>query len=139
MLVAIAHPLMRALTLELLARDHACWRAKESDGRDLAGVMRSMNPDLVVIDTASFNECRGTRADHRFPSHRMVVIGPEPDAAYRVAALDVGAGGWVARDFVAEQLSNAMRAALGCTHGPCPDDGHQDTLGSEAHEDTRAR
>lgn len=119
-LVAIAHPLMRQFTLELLARDHACWRALESDGSDLAGVIRSTDPDLVVLDTVSFNECRCGCVDHPFPSHRMVVIGPEPDVAYRAAALHVGAGGWVARDFVAEQLSNAMRAALGCTHTPCP-------------------
>lgn len=112
---------MRKFTLELLARDHACWRAKDSDGSDLAGVIRSMDPDLVVLDTGSFNEYRCGCADHLFPSHRMVVIGPEPDAAYRTAALHVGAGGWVASDFVAEQLSNGMRAALGCTHTPCPD------------------
>ena len=35
-------------------------------------------------------------------------------------ALSDGAGGWVARDDVAERLSAEMRTALGCIHEPCP-------------------
>ena len=122
MLVAIAHPLMRELTLELarsrprLLAYHRIRRQRSRKRHPVDGL-----PDLVVLDTASLDECPCGCADNRFPCHRMVVIGPEPDGAYRSAALHVGAGGWVARDVVAEQLSNAMRAALGCTHGPCPD------------------
>ena len=50
----------------------------------------------------------------------MIVVGPEPEAAYRHQALALGAGGWVCRDHVGEEVSAAMRAALGCRHGPCP-------------------
>lgn len=55
-----------------------------------------------------------------FPHQRIVVAGREPDSAYMQAATGDGAGGWVARDDVAERLSAEMRTALGCTHGPCP-------------------
>ena len=41
-------------------------------------------------------------------------------AAYMAAAMRHGAGGWVARDDVADRLSFEMRRALGCIHEPCP-------------------
>ena len=50
------------------------------------------------------------------PPERVIVVGPEPDRAYRARALALGAGGWVCRDHVGEELIAAMRAALGCRH-----------------------
>lgn len=106
---------MRQLIADLLDREFGCWEASPLAG-DLAAVIAELHPDLVVIDGADFH--RGTLAG--YPCNRMVVIGPEPDIAYRTAALRNGAGGWVARDDLAEQLGAEMRHALGCSHGPCP-------------------
>lgn len=117
-LVAIIHPAMRRLILELLEREHGCWEARAVD-TDLAAAIRDQAPDLVIIDSSAFPECCCQNVDG-FPRDRVVVVGPEPDAAYMAAALRDGAGGWLARDDVAERLSTEMRGALGCVHGPCP-------------------
>lgn len=117
-LIAVAHPAMRRLILELLEREHGCWTACPLE-TELAAAVHNLDPDLVVIDGANFPRCCRDDAVG-FPCARIVVIGPEPDDAYMAAALHQGAGGWVARDDVADELSAAMRGALGCTHGPCP-------------------
>lgn len=117
-LVALAHPAMQRFTIELLEREHGCWVAWPLDG-DLDTALRTQRPDLVVLDASTFAACcTGGQCGYR--CDRMVVIGPEPDRAYRDAALNGGAGGWVPRDSLADELSGAMRAALGCCHGPCP-------------------
>jgi DNA-binding NarL/FixJ family response regulator len=118
-LVALSHPMMRRFTLELLERDHACWSAEALDGGDLVGAARDRRSDLVILDASTFSACHCADGCE-FPCGRMVVVGPERDLDYRAAVLAGGAGGWVARDDVAEQLSAAMRAALGCTHSICP-------------------
>ena len=121
-LVAVAHPTLRALTVELLEREHGCWRARAlAEPSGLAGEVRRAPPDLVVIDAGDFPRCCREVLDG-FPSDRVVVVGPEPDPAYERAARRAGAGAWVARDRVAEDLSAGMRAALGCSHVRCPDD-----------------
>jgi DNA-binding NarL/FixJ family response regulator len=118
-LVALSHPMMRRFTLELLDRDHACWSAEALDDEDPVRAARDRRPDLVILDAAAFGACNCAEGCE-FPCGRMVVVGPERDLDYRAAVLADGAGGWVARDDVAEQLSAAMRAALGCTHVVCP-------------------
>lgn len=109
---------MRRLILELLEHEHGCWQAFLLD-RELGAAMNELEPDLVVIDAAAFPNCCHDRSDS-YPRERIVVVGPEPDAAYMTAALRDGAGGWVARDDIADRLSIEMRHALGCIHGPCP-------------------
>mgnify|MGYP003135159510 CR=1 FL=1 len=76
-------------------------------------------PDLVVVDDSDFPSCCQAALD-RMPPERVMVVGPEPDTAYRSLALANGAGGWVCREQVGDDLSGAMRAALGCRHDPCP-------------------
>jgi hypothetical protein len=117
-LVAVAHPAMRRLIVELLEREHGCWEPYVLE-HDLASDIRMLQPDLVVVDSANFpGRCC---AEHSvYPCRRMVIVGREPDAAYRAVAESQGAGGWVAREDVADELSVEMRKALGCTHGPCP-------------------
>ena len=117
-LVAIAHPAMQRMILELLEREHGCWRACLLD-QDLPAAMNDLAPDLVIVDSAAFPRCCRDRTGG-YPRDRIVVVGPEPDAAYMAAALRDGAGGWVARDDIAECLSLEMRKALGCIHEPCP-------------------
>ena len=119
-LVAIRHTAMRAFTLELIRREHSCWEATAlEDGELLAGVLRRINPDVLVVDDGDFPSCCQA-AIAAFPRSRVVVVGTEPDHAYRAAAFRAGAGAWVAREDVGEQLGPVMRQVLGCAHGPCP-------------------
>lgn len=109
---------MRRLILDLLDREHGCWKACLLAG-ELDDAVHDLEPELVIVDGADFPRCcRGQLDD--YPCDRIVVIGPEPDTAYQAAALRQGAGAWVARDDIADRLSAEMRGALGCTHGPCP-------------------
>jgi DNA-binding NarL/FixJ family response regulator len=119
-LVAIRHPVMRRWTDELLASEHGCWTVVQPERGELlaAAIVRS-NPALVVVDEVDFPACCQAALRTLSPE-RVIVVGPEPDAAYRSAALAHGAGGWVCRDHVGEELSAAMRGALGCRHDPCP-------------------
>jgi DNA-binding NarL/FixJ family response regulator len=91
-------------------------------GAALAEALARLTPDLLVIDAADFPACCFSAFAH-IPRQRIIVIGPEPDPSYRRAALDNGAGGWLARDEVAEHLGREMRRVLGCRHDPCPRSG----------------
>lgn len=84
----------------------------------LVAAIERAHPDLVIVDSVDFPACCQA-ALRALPSERVIVIGPEPDRAYRSRALALGAGGWVCRDHVGEELSGAMREALGCRHQPC--------------------
>lgn len=118
-LVAIRHSAMRRFTRELLARDHGCWDAAAIGlGEALGPALARCHPDLLVVDAADFPAC--CPALGRFPPGRVIVVGREPDRSYRAVALSAGAGGWVPRERIAEDLGPAMRGALGCHHAPCP-------------------
>lgn len=120
-LLAVTHPAARKLTVELLEREHGCWHVRAlEDPRELARAIADAVPDLVVVDTADVALCcRDLLAG--MPPDRIVVVGPEPDDAYARAARRAGAGAWLARDRIADDLSATMRLALGCTGGAgCP-------------------
>lgn len=122
-LVALRHPVMRRWTEELLATEHGCWDVTEMNRDELlVDAIARIRPDLVVVDDSDFPSCCQAALD-RMPPERVMVVGPEPDAAYRTLAITNGAGGWVSRDQVGDDLSSAMRAALGCGHEPCPPSG----------------
>ena len=119
-LVAMRHPAMLRLTRELLEREFGCWVVTEvRTGRALARALERAHPDLMVIDAGDFPSCC-LAALAVIPRHRVVVIGPEPDPAYQAAALTNGAGAWLPRDRVADDLGRAMRDILGCRHDSCP-------------------
>jgi len=111
---------MRGLTQELLQRECQCWVATEVDCDEvLHRAVGRLRPDLVVVDVGDFPAC----ARHGlggFPPARVIVIGPEPDASYRRSALASGAGAWISRDRVGDDLGPEMRRVLGCIHDPCP-------------------
>ena len=117
--VAVNHPAMRGSIVDLLARDHACWAVSSVQGFIGLEEALSADLDLAVIDAADFAACSSGILGS-FPLSRIVVIGPEPDPAYQKAVLDRGAGAWVSRDGVAEELSAALCSILGCVHRPCP-------------------
>lgn len=119
-LVAIRHPGMRRLTADLLAREYHCWAVSEAVvGDRLAARIGRDRPDLVVVDDADFPACLQP-GPACFPAQRVVVIGPEPDPGYRAHALGAGAGAWIPRERVSDELGPAMRRILGCCHDPCP-------------------
>lgn len=122
-LVALRHPVMRRWTEELLAAEHGCWEVVQmAAGELLVDAIGRIRPDLVVVDESDFPSCCRVALD-RMPPGRVMVVGPEPDAGYRSLAMANGAGGWVSRDHVGDQLSAAMRDTLGCRHDPCPPGG----------------
>lgn len=122
-LVAIRHPVMRRWTGDLLASEHGCWTIAEPRRREmLAAAIERTQPALVIVDSIDFPECCRA-ALGALPRDRVIVVGPEPDQAYRKAALGNGAGGWLSREDVGDELSTAMRRVLGCRHDPCPPGG----------------
>jgi DNA-binding NarL/FixJ family response regulator len=120
-LVVMRHPAMLRFTRQLLERECECWVATEvRSGPSLARALDELTPDLLVIDAADFPSCCLAALDH-IPRERVIVIGPELDKAYRAVALANGAGGWLAREEVADKLSGEMHRVLGCRHlGPRP-------------------
>jgi DNA-binding NarL/FixJ family response regulator len=113
---------MRALTCELLEREFGCWVAAVlGDDQRIAEAIERDRPDLVVLDAGDFPACCRA-ALRRFPPERVIVVGPEPDRSYRDAALAGGAGAWIPRDRVGDDLAAEMRRVLGCIHSPCPSD-----------------
>jgi DNA-binding NarL/FixJ family response regulator len=119
-LVGIRHSVMRRWTVELLETEHGCWTvAQPQAGELLVDAIDRHHPELVVVDSADFPACCRAALD-ALPPERVIVIGPEPDRAFRDQAMARGAAGWVCRDHIGEELSAAMRAALGCRHQPCP-------------------
>lgn len=119
-LLVMRHPTMLRFTRELLEREFGCWVATEvGAGEALARTLDRLTPDLMIIDAADFPACC-LAALARIPRDRVIVIGPEPDPSYRAAALANGAGAWLPRDGVGEELSREMRRVLGCIHDPCP-------------------
>jgi len=131
-LLAMAHPTMRALTCELLRREGGC-RVRGVTGHDeaLAHAVDQEYPDLVVLDAAQFPRCC-PEALRRFPPERMIVIGPEPGNPYRAAALAAGAGGWVSRERIGDELVTEVWRVLGGFQlpPPGPDPGGGDRSGS---------
>ena len=111
--LVVAHEAMRALIVDLLNLDGGHWVVSAVDGVAELGDVVSSHPDLVVIDTADFAGCC-RRLPASFPLDRVVVIGPEPDPAYRHAALHQGAGAWLSRECVAEELCDALCSSHAC-------------------------
>lgn len=120
MVVVVAHRGMRALIVDLLARDGGRWVVSTIDGvAELDKQSPNIRDLLLVVDTADFDACC-RQLPASFPIHHVVVIGPEPDLAYRQAALRRGAGAWLSRERVAEELHDCLCSALGCACGPHP-------------------
>lgn len=119
-LVVMRHPTMLRFTRELLEREFGCWVAAEACTDDaLARALDEFAPDLLVVDAGTFS-ARFLSALAHIRHDRVIVIGPEPDPSYRAAALANGAGGWLPRERVGEELAREMRRVLGCVHDPCP-------------------
>jgi hypothetical protein len=102
-LVAIRHPAVSRLACEVLRHDCGCTRVTELGQDLLKDALQRCRPDLLLIDTGDFPACCH-HALAAFPTDRVIVVGPEPARDYRDSALSHGAGSWIARDYLAEQL-----------------------------------
>ncbi len=109
-LIAIAHPVMRRLIVELLNREQDRWAVILLDD-DLATALLAFRPDLVILDRADLRRF-GSDALIGFPKKRIVVVGPEPDVDCRYVMGGQGVGAWIARDELADDLAPAMCRAL---------------------------
>lgn len=115
-LVAIRHRPMRRLTRQLLQHDVPdCLVEELRTGELLVDAVARVEPAVLVVDTEDFPACcQATLAS--FPPRRVIVIGPEPEAAYRTNALGAGAGAWVPRERISQDLHSELGTVLGCTH-----------------------
>ncbi len=112
-LVAVAYPPMRQMLAAFLERDTHCWSATSTTLAELAGAIDRHHPDVVIVGAAEFPRCCQAEFGG-FPAARVVVIGHEPDRAYRAAAFRGGAGGWVAADAVGDELNTQLSIAVAC-------------------------
>lgn len=108
--LVVVHRGMRELIGELLQRDRGCWSVSAIDRVSDIDHDASSQPDLMIVDTADFATVR-RHLPQALALARVVVIGPEPDTAYRRSALQCGAGAWLSRDRVGEELCDALRSA----------------------------
>lgn len=115
-LIAIRHRPMRRLTRQVLQHEvPGCTVEEQGDQELLVDAARRVRPTVLVVDTSDFPACcEVTLAS--FPPERVIVISPEPEAAYRAAALNGGAGASLPRDRISDDLRRALRTVLGCRH-----------------------
>ena len=118
-MLVVAHNAMRALIIDLLDRDGDRWTVTTVDSVAELADNAPTHQDLIVVDTADFAAVR-RHLPSGFATAQVIVIGPEPDPAYRHAALCAGAGGWLSREHVAEQLCVALRSTLACVNESPP-------------------
>lgn len=108
-LVAIRHRVVQDLVCETLQQDGSCSTVTPEDGEMLAEALERYAPDLLVVDTGDFPSCC-REALRSFPRHRVVVVGPEPEQDYFRSAIGLGAGAWISRDELADDLQSVVRA-----------------------------
>ena len=119
--VAVAYPPMRRMIAELLERDQDSWLVTSTSIFDLARAIDRHYPDALIVDAADFPRCCSPQCGG-FPATQVVVIGREPDHAYRAEALRSGAGAWVAADAMGDELGSRLHAGFVQGHGVNVDD-----------------
>ena len=119
-LVAVRHPAMRRLTCDVLGGEcdaTVCeFQAGEFSGETLAAALQRSRPDVLIIDGGDFPSCYHP-APAAFPPGQAVVVGLEPEADYRSFALAQGAGAWISRDRLSEDLPGQVRRLLSLRPG----------------------
>ena len=115
----MAHPTMRRYVCDLIEQGCRCWLATSSpEPVQLGHIVATLHPDVVVLESSTFPACCSGTSDV-FPVEHVVVVGPYPDDAYRDAALAAGAGAWIPRDGLSNQLIHELLRITGQTDCTC--------------------
>lgn len=96
---------------QLLERKQDPWLVTTASMADLPQVISRNYPDGLIVDAVDFPRCCGPDCGG-FPMAQVVVIGRDPDRAYRTEALRAGAGAWVAADSIGDELSEQLDAVF---------------------------
>lgn len=115
--VGVEHEALRQLIVALLSRDDVTWDVCPCSLREMTHTATANEADVAIVATSGFPASWGDLLDV-FPADKVVVIGPEPGSGYERAARAAGAGAWIARDRIGEDLRSALRTVLGCNRGP---------------------
>jgi len=116
-------------TRVLLAEDHTLVRAgirallhnltgievvaEASDGREALRVIKTYQPDVVLMDIAmaGLNGLEATaRVTKEFPTVRVIILSMHSNEEYVAQALQAGAAGYLLKDAVAAELELAVTA-----------------------------
>jgi DNA-binding NarL/FixJ family response regulator len=115
----MTHPTMRRYVCDLIERGCRCWLATTiPEPGPLHDVITNLHPDAIVLEAAQFPQCCPAIGD-TFPISHIVVIGPYPDDAYRDAAYAAGAGAWIPRDRLPDELVHELHRIIGLTGCDC--------------------
>jgi hypothetical protein len=114
--VAVEHDALRQLIVVLLSRDDVTWGVCPCVVTDVAETAAAHSADVAVVATSDFPASCVDLLDV-LPRSKVIVIGPEPEVAYERAARDAGAGAWISRDRIGEDLLDALHTVLGCRRG----------------------
>jgi DNA-binding NarL/FixJ family response regulator len=94
------------------------------DGRAALGLMRSLAPDVVVMDI-SMTGLNGVDATRQLlrdnPAAKVVVLSMHADESFVLAALEAGAAAYVVKAARAEELVRAIRAVAADRRYLCAD------------------
>lgn len=119
------HAAMLRQTLQLLPERFEV-EATLEDGLELQGIVRNLQPDLIVLDITlpmvnGVQLARQLRADDC--KSKIVFLTVHADADYVREAFSVGALGYVVKQRLASDLVPALDAALACKRfiSPCPE------------------
>ncbi len=109
------HQIMRAGLSALLADEPDIEVVGEaSDGREALGLVRTLSPDIVVMDVG-MPEMNGVEATRRIkaehPRVKVIALSTHTDKRYVHHMLDSGASGYVLKLAAREELLRAVRAA----------------------------
>lgn len=108
------HRMMREGLRAVLARDPAIEVVAEAEnGRMALEVVRSLSPDIVVMDIAmaDLNGIDATRQIvARYPEVKVIALSVYADQRYVLAMLQAGAWGYVVKAAAGEELLRAIRA-----------------------------
>jgi DNA-binding NarL/FixJ family response regulator len=115
LVIADDHAAMLGCVQELLEREFEIV-ATASDGRSAVDLAQRLQPDAVVLDI-EMPVLNGLEAAAELatltPSPRVVFLTVSADPAYRRAAIEMGAAGYVLKSRMASRLVPALYEALG--------------------------
>lgn len=110
---------LRRLAFDLAVEVVGC----ASSGKEALELVRALVPDLVLMDLAmpEMNGLEATRRIKALPAPpRVLILTLYDDPAYRVAAAEAGADGFVTKAEWNEQMPTALRGLFGARWARVP-------------------